>query len=110
MTRPRQCFRSFVAAAHRLVKQFYSISIDNLTTEQIAGKRQKYAGHVSVAVRDPDLRKMVMPYSEATGQKMPLSTTQARIRRQASGAASVAAMPITRSGPQRSLPFWSLEG
>jgi hypothetical protein len=30
---------------------------------------------VSIAVRDPDVRKMLMLYSEATGQKVPLSAT-----------------------------------
>jgi hypothetical protein len=40
---------------------------------QVAGiAQQKYAGHVSIAVRDPDVRKMLL-YSEITGQKMPLS-------------------------------------
>jgi hypothetical protein len=44
--------------------------------KQIAGiAQQKYAGHVSIAVRDSDVRKMLMLYSEATGQKMPLSVT-----------------------------------
>jgi hypothetical protein len=62
--------------AKRLVKQLYSISIDNSMAKQIAGiAQQKYAGHVSIAVRDPDVRKMLMLYSEATGQKMPLSAT-----------------------------------
>jgi hypothetical protein len=62
--------------AKRLVKQLYSINIDNSMAKQIAGiARQKYAGHVSIAVRDPDVRKMLMLYSEATGQKMPLSAT-----------------------------------
>ncbi|MCE5309379.1 MAG: hypothetical protein LLG20_17195 [Acidobacteriales bacterium] len=62
--------------AKRLVKQIYSINIDNSTAKQIAGiAQQKYAGHVSVAVRDPDVRKMLMLYSEATGQHMPLSAT-----------------------------------
>ena len=62
--------------AKRLVKQLYSINIDNSMAKQIAGiAQQKYAGHVSIAVRDPDVRKMLMLYSEATGQKMPLSAT-----------------------------------
>ena len=31
-----------------------------------------------VAVRDPDVRKTLMLYSEATGEKMPLSATTLR--------------------------------
>ena len=62
--------------AVRLVKQLYGVSIDSAMGQQIAAlAKQKYAGHVSMAVRDPDVRKMVMLYSEATGQKMPLSAT-----------------------------------
>ena len=58
------------------MKQIYSVSIDNSMARQIVGlARQKYAGHVSIAVRDPDVRKMLMLYSEGTGQKMPLSAT-----------------------------------
>ena len=62
--------------AKRLVKRLYSINIDNAMAKQIVAiAQQKYAGHVSVAVRDPDVRKMLMLYSEGTGQKMPLSAT-----------------------------------
>lgn len=62
--------------AKRLAKQLYSISIDNSTAKQIVSiAQQKYAGNVGVAVRDPDVRKMLMLYSEATGQHMPLSAT-----------------------------------
>ena len=61
--------------AKRLVKQLYSVSIDTATSaKQIVGiAQQKYAGHVSIAVRDPDVRKMLMLYSQATGQKVPMS-------------------------------------
>jgi hypothetical protein len=62
--------------AKRLAKQIYSISIDTSMAKQIVGiAQQKYAGNVGVAVRDPDVRKMLMLYSEATGQHMPLSAT-----------------------------------
>ncbi len=60
--------------AKRLVKQLYSINIDNAMAKQIVGlAQQKYAGHVSIAVRDPEVRKMLMLYSQATGQHMPPS-------------------------------------
>jgi hypothetical protein len=62
--------------AKRLAKQLYSISIDDSMAKQIVNiAQQKYAGEVSIAVRDPDVRKMLMLYSQATGQKMPLSAT-----------------------------------
>ena len=62
--------------AKRLVKQLYSVSIDNSMAQQIVGiAQQKYAGHVSIAVRDPDVRKELMLYAQGTGQKMPLSAT-----------------------------------
>ena len=58
--------------AKRLAKQLYSISIDDSMAKQIVNiAQQKYAGEVSVAVRDPDVRKMLMLYSQATGHKMP---------------------------------------
>ncbi len=62
--------------AKRLVKQIYSINIDNSMAKDIVNvAQQKYAGHVSLAVRDPDVRKMLMLYSQATGQRFPLSAS-----------------------------------
>ena len=62
--------------AKRLVKQIYNISIDNSMAQKIVAiAQQKYANHVSIAVRDPDIRKMLQLYAEGTGQKFPLSAT-----------------------------------
>jgi hypothetical protein len=59
--------------AKRMVKQLYVISINDATAKQIASiAQQKYAGQVDVAVRDPEVRKMLMLYAQATGH-MPLS-------------------------------------
>ncbi len=60
--------------AKRLVKQIYSISIDTAMARKIVSiAQQKYANHVSIAVRDPEVRKMLQLYAEGTGQKFPLS-------------------------------------
>jgi hypothetical protein len=40
--------------------------------------KQKYTGHVSMAVRDPDVRKTIELYAAASGQKMPMSATTPR--------------------------------
>jgi hypothetical protein len=65
--------------AKRLIKSLYSVSIDTAMAKQIVGIAQsKYAGHVSIAVRDPDVRKMLELYAQGTGQKMPLSATTPR--------------------------------
>jgi hypothetical protein len=65
--------------AKRLIKQLYSVSIDTAMAKQIVSlAQQKYAGHVSIAVRDPDVRKMLELYAQGTGQKMPLSATTPR--------------------------------
>ncbi len=62
--------------AKRLVKQIYSISIDTAMARKIVTiAQQKYANHVSIAVRDPEVRKMLQLYAEGTGQKFPLSAT-----------------------------------
>jgi len=39
----------------------------------VAIAQQEFGGQISVAVRSPSVRQLVMLYSEATGQKMPLS-------------------------------------
>jgi hypothetical protein len=60
--------------AKRLCKQIYGISIDNGMAKQIASLAQsKYGGNVTIAVRDPDTRKMLQLYATGTGQKFPLS-------------------------------------
>jgi hypothetical protein len=65
--------------AKRLVKQLYGVSIDTAMAKQIVSIAQsKYAGHVSIAVRDPEVRKMLELYAQGTGQKMPLSATTPR--------------------------------
>jgi hypothetical protein len=62
--------------AKRLVKSLYGVNIDTAMAKQIVGIAQnKYAGHVSIAVRDPDVRKMLELYAQGTGQKMPLSAS-----------------------------------
>ena len=56
--------------AIRLVKQIYSLNIDNATAKQIAGiAKQSYGGHVSSAVRSPEVRQLLQLVAESTGQK-----------------------------------------
>jgi len=65
--------------AKRLIKQLYGVNIDTAMAKQIVSiAQQKYAGHVSIAVRDPDVRKMLELYAQGTGQKMPLSAATPR--------------------------------
>jgi hypothetical protein len=65
--------------AKRLIKSLYGVSIDTSMAKQIVSIAQsKYAGHVSIAVRDQDVRKMLELYAQGTGQKMPLSATTPR--------------------------------
>ena len=62
--------------AKQLVKQIYGLSINSQTAKQIVSVAQsKYGGQVTVAVRDPEVRQMLMLYANATGQHMPLSAT-----------------------------------
>jgi hypothetical protein len=56
--------------AKRLVKQIYSLNIDTATARQIVTiAKQGYAGHVSMAVRSPEVRKLLQLYADSTGQK-----------------------------------------
>jgi hypothetical protein len=72
----RMLFESPEQEAKRLIKQLYQVDIDTAMAKQIADiAKQKYAGHVSIAVRDPDVRKMIELYAAGTGQHMPLSAT-----------------------------------
>ena len=65
--------------AKRLAKQIYGVKIDDGLARQIAAiAKQKYGNHVSMAVRAPEVRQLILLYSEATGQKMPLDSTTPR--------------------------------
>jgi hypothetical protein len=65
--------------AKRLVKQIYGVSIDTALAKQIVDiAKQKYANHVSIAVRDPDVRKTIELYAAASGQRTPMSATTPR--------------------------------
>jgi hypothetical protein len=66
------------AEAHRLIKNIYSVDIptNSGTVKQVVQIAQsQFGGTISVAVRSPSVRQLVMLYSEATGQKMPLSAS-----------------------------------
>jgi hypothetical protein len=62
--------------AAKLIKQVYGVDIpkNSGTVKQVVAiAQQQFGGEISVAVRSPSVRQLVMLYSEATGQKMPLS-------------------------------------
>jgi hypothetical protein len=64
------------AHASKLIKQVYGVDIpkNSGTVKQVVAiAQQEFGGQISVAVRSPGVRQLVMLYSEATGQKMPLS-------------------------------------
>jgi hypothetical protein len=66
------------AHAAKLIKQIYGVDIPKSsgTVKQVVAIAQReFGGQISVAVRSPSVRQLVMLYSEATGQKMPLSAT-----------------------------------
>ena len=70
--------KSLQQTAHDDVRSTYGVDIpvNSGTIKQIVGiATSQFGGSVSVAVRSPSVRQLVMLYSESTGQKMPLSAT-----------------------------------
>jgi len=70
--------KSLEQTAHDDVKSVYGVDIppNSGTIKQIVDiAKSQFGGSISVAVRSPSVRQLVMLYSEATGQKMPLSAT-----------------------------------
>jgi hypothetical protein len=64
--------------AHDDIKSIYGVDIpqNSGTIKQVVQIAQsQFGGQIAVAVRSPSVRQLVMLYSEATGQKMPLSAT-----------------------------------
>jgi len=70
--------KSLNQTAHDDIKSVYGVDIpsNSGTIKQVVEiAKQQFGGSISVAVRSPSVRQLVMLYSEATGQKMPLSAT-----------------------------------
>jgi len=64
--------------AHDDIQSIYGVNIpkNSGTIKQVVQIAQsQFGGDIAVAVRSPSVRQLVMLYSEATGQKMPLSAT-----------------------------------
>jgi hypothetical protein len=64
--------------AHDDIRSIYNVSIptNSGTIKQVVQIAQsQFGGDIAVAVRSPSVRQLVTLYSEATGQKMPLSAT-----------------------------------
>jgi hypothetical protein len=62
--------------AHDDIKSIYGVDIpqNSGTIKQVVSIAQsQFGGDIAVAVRSPNVRQLVMLYSEATGQHMPLS-------------------------------------
>jgi hypothetical protein len=71
-------FESPQKKAHDDIQQIYGVNIpqNSGTIKQVVQLAQsQFGGDIAVAVRSPSVRQLVMLYSEATGQKMPLSAT-----------------------------------
>jgi hypothetical protein len=71
-------FESPQKKAHDDIQQIYGVNVpqNSGTIKQVVQLAQsQFGGDIAVAVRSPSVRQLVMLYSEATGQKMPLSAT-----------------------------------
>jgi hypothetical protein len=63
---------------HDDIRSIYNVDIptNSGTIKQVVNIVQsQFGGDIAVAVRSPSVRQLVMLYSEATGQKMPLSAS-----------------------------------
>jgi hypothetical protein len=71
-------FESPQKKAHDDIQQIYGVNIpqnSGTITQVVQLAQSQFGGDIAVAVRSPSVRQLVMLYSEATGQKMPLSAT-----------------------------------
>ena len=68
--------KSLNQTAHDDIKAVYGVDIpsNSGTIKQVVEiAKQQFGGSISVAVRSASVRQLVMLYSEATGQKVPMS-------------------------------------
>lgn len=69
---------SLEQTAHDDIKSMYGVDIpvkSGIISQIVAMAKQQFGGSVSIAVRSPSARQLIMLYSEASGQKTPLSST-----------------------------------
>jgi len=67
--------------AHKDIKELYGVDIpknSGVIKQIVDMAKSQFGGSISMAVRSPSVRQLVMLYSESTGQKMPLSATTPR--------------------------------
>jgi hypothetical protein len=73
--------KSLEQTAHDDIKQMYGVDIpvnSGIIKQIVDTAKSQYGGSISIAVRSPNVRQMVMLYAEGTGQKMPLSASTPR--------------------------------
>jgi hypothetical protein len=73
--------KSLPQTAHDDIKNLYGVDIpvnSGIIKQIVSIAQSQFGGSISVAVRSPSVRQIVMLYAESTGQKMPLSATTPR--------------------------------